>query len=85
MFPQTKGVRDAMSSFFATRRELALGDTELKGFKILLEILSTRCPEKVVEVPHVIQKRKYGKSKLTFKEMINDARDLYRLQRIYEN
>ena len=85
MFPQTKGVRDAMSSFFATRGELALGETELKGFKILLEILSARCPEKVVEVPHVIQRWKYGKSKLTFKEMINYARDLYRLQKIYGN
>jgi len=57
----------------------------LKGFKILLEILSARCPEKVVEVPHVIQRWKYGKSKLTFKEMINYARDLYRLQKIYGN
>jgi dolichol-phosphate mannosyltransferase len=85
MFLQTKGGRDAMSGFFATRGELALGGTELKGFKILLEILSARCPEKVVEVPHVIQRRKYGKSKLTFKEMINYARDLYRLQKIYGN
>jgi dolichol-phosphate mannosyltransferase len=67
MFPQTKGVRDAMSGFFATRRELALSETELKGFKILLEILSARCPEKVLEVPHVIQRGKYGESKLTLK------------------
>jgi len=74
-----------MSNFFAIRRELALGETKLKGFKILLEILSARCPEKVAEVPYVFQRRKYGKSKLTFKEIINYVRDLYRLRRIYGN
>jgi dolichol-phosphate mannosyltransferase len=85
MLPQTRGIRDVMSNFFAIRRELALGETKLKGFKILLEILSAHCPEKVAEVPYVFQRRKYGKSKLTFKEIISYVRDLYRLRRIYGN
>jgi len=54
-------------------------------FPVKVGILSARCPEKVMEVPRVIQRRKYGKSKLTFKEIINYARDLYRLQKIYGN
>ncbi len=66
-------VKDPLSGFFAIRKEKIFYETKWHaiGYKILLEIL-VRFPNlKVKEVPITFEERKYGKSKLNIKEIIN--------------
>jgi len=60
-------VKDPMSGFFALRKEVLEGDTELdpKGYKILLEVLVKGRYENVEEVPFVFEDRRAGDSKLS--------------------
>jgi dolichol-phosphate mannosyltransferase len=69
--PAVRRVRDPLSGFFATRRQVVEG-VELKpiGYKILLEILARGKPAKVREVPYVFKVRERGESKLSFREQI---------------
>lgn len=59
-------VRDPMSGFFATRREMLTRlDPEDTGFKVLLELLVQRTdPARVCEVPIEFRDRQHGESKL---------------------
>ena len=66
-------VRDLTSGFAAFRKEAiqpVLPTLNPKGFKILLEILAKARGATVKEVPITFVDRRYGKSKLTIKEVL---------------
>lgn len=65
-------VKDPMSGFFFFRRDV-IKDTKLnpKGFKICLEILVKGDYKNVVEMPYTFAIRKFGESKLNWKEVYN--------------
>lgn len=73
-------VKDPLSGFFFVRRYV-MEKTEIEavGYKILLDILVKNRDEKVREVPFVFYGRRKGKSKLTFGEITNYFRTLWRL------
>lgn len=67
------GTRDPMSGFAAYRREILLGLTtrySARGFKLLLEVLVTRAPLRVAEVPIVFTQRQKGTSKMGARELL---------------
>ena len=75
------GVRDPLSGFFATRRELLLqAGQRARGYKILLEILC-HLPSraKVREIPIQFINRVGGKSKMTFGVQIQFLGQILRL------
>jgi dolichol-phosphate mannosyltransferase len=66
------GAKDPMSGFAAFRRELLLDlptHYSARGFKLLLEVLVTRAPLKVAEVPITFAQRERGKSKMGVREL----------------
>jgi len=74
-------VKDPMSGFFALRRSTfeAGQDFNPIGYKIGLEVIvKCRC-ERVVEIPIHFEDRRYGKSKLTFRQQILYIQHLRRL------
>ncbi len=83
LVPESRSVRDAMSGFFALRREYIISSTRLRGYKILLEILlnAIRQGARVCEVPIVFKRREKGSSKLTLKESLNYIRDIVYLSK----
>lgn len=61
-------LRDPMSGYFMMRREdfLSIRDRlNVRGFKILLEIVAQMRPSSLVEVPYTFGPRAHGESKLT--------------------
>jgi dolichol-phosphate mannosyltransferase len=78
--PRTSGVRDTMSGFFVTKKEV-ISRMELSSgsFKVLLEILAKGRYENVVEVPYVFELRRKGQSKLGSGEMWNYLRHVLHL------
>ncbi len=79
-FPLTP-VKDPMSGFFAMRRETFEGGKNFNpvGYKIGLElIVKCRC-QKVVEVPIHFEDRRFGESKLTFRQQLLYLQHLRRL------
>jgi len=80
VFPKLRAVKDPISGYFVFKKEVINGVTmNPKGFKILLEILLKGDYEKVAEVPYAFKPRKYGKSKLSLKEVWNYLRHVYKL------
>ena len=74
-------VKDPMSGFFALRRSTFEGGRDFNpiGYKIGLEVIvKCRC-ERVVEIPIHFEDRRYGKSKLTFRQQILYLQHLRRL------
>ena len=74
-------IRDPMAGFFALRRKtFARGrDFNPIGYKIGLELLvKCRC-ERVVEVPIHFENRRFGESKLTFRQQLLYLQHLRRL------
>lgn len=72
--PESRGVSDPLSGFFAVRQEVIQGlELNPQGYKILLEVLAKGeyDHEKVVEVPYVFSERERGESKLTATEYKN--------------
>lgn len=69
--PLTK-VKDPMSGFFFFKREV-IEDARLnaKGYKIGLELIVKGRYKNVLEVPYIFEDRKFGKSKLDYKEYMN--------------
>jgi len=69
----TPGVTDPMSGFFVVKRSVieSIDKWDLHGYKILLEILAKGDIKKVAEVPICFHHRKFGKSKLDRKEILN--------------
>jgi dolichol-phosphate mannosyltransferase len=80
LLPETRKVKDVMSGYFMLRRDILLGvKLDLKGYKILLEILLKAKYRSVVEVPYTFKPRIRGESKLRFKEILNYLHLLLRL------
>jgi dolichol-phosphate mannosyltransferase len=72
---------DPMSGFFAIRRAtfLAGRDFDPVGYKILLElIIKCRC-RRVLDIPIHFDNRRFGESKLSFKEQLKYIQHLRRL------
>jgi dolichol-phosphate mannosyltransferase len=70
------GAKDPMSGFAAFKRDLLLDPPtrySAKGFKLLLEILVTRAPLKVAEVPIAFAQREKGVSKMGSGELLEFA------------
>jgi dolichol-phosphate mannosyltransferase len=64
-------VKDPMSGFFFFRKDVIKNaNLNPKGFKICLEILVKGNYKKVLEVPYTFVNRKFGESKLNWKEEI---------------
>ena len=63
--PQAYGVTDPMSGFFFVRRSILDGASlDVRGYKILLEVLSRTRYRRVEEVPFAFGRRQHGQSKL---------------------
>jgi dolichol-phosphate mannosyltransferase len=72
---------DPMSGFFAMRRETFAAGRDFNpiGYKILLEILiKCRCRQ-VLDIPIHFDNRRYGESKLSFREQLKYIQHLRRL------
>jgi dolichol-phosphate mannosyltransferase len=72
---------DPMSGFFAIRRETVLAGRDFNpvGYKILLElIIKCRC-RRVIDIPIHFDNRRFGESKLSFKEQLKYIQHLRRL------
>jgi dolichol-phosphate mannosyltransferase len=74
-------VRDPMSGFFALRRSKFREGRDFNpvGYKIGLELIVKCGCERVVEVPIHFEDRRFGKSKLTFKQQLLYLQHLRRL------
>lgn len=78
--PKTQKVKDPISGYFLLKRGVIEGvQLNPQGFKILLEILAKGNYNKVAEIPYTFRSRRYGKSKLSFKELWNYVKHLDRL------
>lgn len=77
-------LRDPMSGYFMMRRDEFLRIRErldVRGFKILLEIVAQTRPSRLVEVPYTFGPRAYGESKLTRGIVFAYLAQLWRLSR----
>lgn len=76
-----KGIKDPMSGFFAIKKDVIkrIKDWKLCGYKILLEILAKSNVKKMTEVPIRFSVRKFGETKLNWKELLNFGRLLFHL------
>lgn len=74
-------VLDPMAGFFALRRSTFESGREMNpiGYKIGLELIVKCGCERVVEVPIHFEDRRFGESKLTFKQQLLYLRHLRRL------
>ena len=74
-------ISDPMAGFFALRRATFQAGREFNpvGYKIGLELIVKCGCERVVEVPIHFEDRRYGKSKLTFKQQLLYLQHLRRL------
>ncbi|MEM0277907.1 polyprenol monophosphomannose synthase [Pyrobaculum sp.] len=82
LLPNTRGVKDVMSGFFALRRSRVPGEVRLRGYKILLAILNQE-RQRVAEIPYTFDRRIFGYSKLNFKEYLNYIADILKLSRYF--
>lgn len=70
-------VRDPMSGFFLIHRDCLAGvELTAKGFKIVLDLLMKARYDRVSEVPIVFVDRRYGKSKISRREVFSLLRSL---------
>jgi len=82
LLPKTKAVKDSMSGFFLVKKEVIEGvQLNPHGFKMLLEILTKGNYDGAVEIPYTLKPRRYGRSKLSSKEMWNYLKHLYKLMK----
>ncbi len=74
-------IRDPMAGFFAIGRKTYQQGRDFNpiGYKIGLELLVKCCCERVVEVPIHFENRRFGESKLTFKQQLLYLQHLRRL------
>ncbi len=74
-------VRDPMAGFFLLARQTYQGGRDFNpiGYKIGLELIVKCGCERVVEVPIHFEDRRYGESKLTFKQQLLYLQHLRRL------
>jgi len=80
-WPLCAGITDPMAGFFMLRRTTFQRAANLNpiGYKILLEIICKARIIRITEVPIHFRDRKFGESKLNFKEQFRYLRHLYRL------
>jgi dolichol-phosphate mannosyltransferase len=64
LLPEARGVKDAVSGFFAYRRDCIANIKPTGLYKILLDVLVQCRPNCVVEIPYVFGLRTRGYSKL---------------------
>ncbi|MGV7224372.1 MAG: polyprenol monophosphomannose synthase [Nitrospinales bacterium] len=74
-------VKDPLAGFFMLPHSVFVRADSLNpiGFKIGLELIVKCSCHNIVEVPITFENRKYGQSKLTFREQFNYIRQLKRL------
>ena len=66
-------VSDPFTGFFALKRSIIENmPLRPKGFKIGFEIIIKGSYKRIIEIPYIFQNRKYGKSKLTNRIMIEN-------------
>lgn len=73
LVPGCSKVRDPVSGFFATRREILekWKPVEPRGYKALVEILNTARGVRVCEEPYIFRERGRGASKLSTRVMLS--------------
>ncbi|MFA1612240.1 glycosyltransferase [Halobellus rubicundus] len=77
IFPQTRGINDLQSGFFAVRQDVIEGaDLAPEGYKIILEILIKCEYDQVIEVGYEFRQRVAGESKLGLGTIITYLRHL---------
>lgn len=80
LLPEVRRVRDPLSGYFAYRKDrVRLDSLSPKGFKVLLEILTSNREAHVCEVPYSFGARGRGKSKLDVRVAIDYLTQLMRL------
>jgi dolichol-phosphate mannosyltransferase len=78
--PQTRKVKDTQSGYFLFKRQVIENvPIDVKGFKLLVEILAKGNYKEVVEVPYTFKIRKAGKSKLGSMQILSYVKQLLRL------
>ncbi len=78
--PRTRNVRDTQSGYFMFRKDVVKGvPIDVKGFKLLVEILAKGNYQSVVEIPYTFRTRTAGKSKLGSKQILSYVKQLLRL------
>jgi dolichol-phosphate mannosyltransferase len=78
-------LRDPMSGFFILRREdfrKVCTQLDVRGFKILLEIVACLAPTNLTEIPYTFRTRVAGESKLSSKVILEYLGQLWRLSSI---
>ncbi|MEM3831553.1 MAG: glycosyltransferase family 2 protein [Sulfolobales archaeon] len=80
LIPHVRRIRDPMSGFFLFRRdsvdpERLVGD----GMKVLLEIIVKGDVKRIYEHPYVFKRRGRGRSKLSFRDVIDFLAQVLRL------
>jgi dolichol-phosphate mannosyltransferase len=79
LVPGARRTSDPMSGFFLIKKNIILSiknELNLRGFKILFEILSKAGDLKVSEVPYVFRPRAAGKSKLGLLTIVDFIRQI---------
>jgi dolichol-phosphate mannosyltransferase len=81
LLPEARAVRDAVSGFFAYRRECVANVKPTGLYKILLDVLVQCKPRCVVEVPYLFGLRTRGRSKLGTRHIADYLRQVLALAR----
>lgn len=82
LIQESRRTRDPVSGFFLVKRGLDFSRLIGRGYKILLEILATNPRAKVIDVPYVFGGRIAGKSKMSFREIVNYFVQVIEISRI---
>jgi dolichol-phosphate mannosyltransferase len=78
--PQIRKVKDTQSGYFLFKRHVIKNvPINVKGFKLLVEILAKGEYKEVVEVPYTFKTRAAGKSKLGSMQILSYVKQLLRL------
>jgi dolichol-phosphate mannosyltransferase len=78
--PQARKVKDTQSGYFLFKRHVIENvPIDVKGFKLLVEILAKGKYKEVVEVPYTFKTRAAGKSKLGSMQILSYVKQLLRL------
>jgi Glycosyltransferases involved in cell wall biogenesis len=81
LLPEARAVRDAVSGFFAYRRECVANVKPTGLYKILLDVLVQCKPRCVVEVPYLFGLRTRGRSKLGTRHIADYLKQVLALAR----
>lgn len=80
LLPRVRKIKDTLSGYFIFKKSVIEGiSLNVKGFKLLIEILARGKYEKVVEVPYTFRARAAGRSKLSLSEKIDYLKQILRL------